>query len=61
MAHLDCAYYTNIGTPERIAIYVAAMIYHALFHRMSCDEDRSFEFRVSFQDIYAESVCRNTE
>ena len=45
-----CTDYTNTGTRERIAIYVAAIIYQALLHRTSCDEDR---------DIYAESVCRN--
>ena len=49
-AHLDCADYTDIGTRERIAIYVVAIIYHWLtspLHRTSCDEDRSFHVRFS--------------
>ena len=41
-AHLDCTDYTNTGTRERIATYVAEFIYQALLHRTSCDEDHSF-------------------
>ena len=51
-----CTDYTNTGTYERIAIYVAAIIYQALLHRTSCDEERSFEFRVGFSR-YIRRIC----
>jgi hypothetical protein len=46
----------DIGARERIAVIVAAIFYQALLHRTSCNEDRSFEFRVGFSR-YIRRIC----